>query len=84
ASKYGQTDAIVPGLINIKQFFQPSFDYRLKTNGNPIQDSRVYLEVFEKKMQELLSEIFGQEQNFDQTDDLKKCGFCDFKGICER
>ncbi|MEO9869208.1 PD-(D/E)XK nuclease family protein [Ekhidna sp.] len=84
ASKYGQDNAIVPGLINIKQFFQSDFDYRLKTNGNPIADSRAFLPPFEDKMKELLEEIFSKDQSFDQTEDLKKCTFCDFKGICER
>ncbi|MEO9485182.1 MAG: PD-(D/E)XK nuclease family protein [Ekhidna sp.] len=84
ASKYGEEDAIVPGLINIKQFFQTDFDYRLKANGQPIADSRAFLLPFEQKMKELLEEIFSTEEPFSQTDDLRKCSFCDFKGICER
>ncbi len=84
ASKYGQEEAIVPGLINIKQFFATDFDYRLKTNGNPIADSRAFLPAFEAKMRELLEEIFSAEESFTQTDDLRKCSFCDFRGICER
>lgn len=84
ASKYGQEEAIVPGLINIKQFFATDFDYRLKTNGNPIADSRAFLPAFEAKMRELLEEIFSAEESFTQTEDLRKCSFCDFRGICER
>ncbi|MEP1033127.1 PD-(D/E)XK nuclease family protein [Ekhidna sp.] len=84
ASKHGQENAIVPGLFNIKQFFQPDFDYRLKTNGNPIADSRGFLPQFELKMKELLEQIFSAEEPFNQTEDLRKCSFCDFKGICER
>ncbi len=84
ASKYGHDQEIIPGLINIKQFFQKDFDYRLKTSGNPISDSRPYLELFEQKMKQLLGEVFSKEHPFDQTDDLRKCTFCDFRGICER
>ena len=84
ASKKGSMDAIVPGLINIKQFFQTDFDYRLKRNGIPIPDSRDYLPEFEAKLVNLLEEIFGMNHSFDQTEDLKKCTFCDFKGICGR
>lgn len=84
ASKYGEESSIVPGLINIKQLFQKDFDYRLKTDGNPIADSRTYLSSFEQKMKELLEEIFNTSQPFNQTDDERKCTFCDFKGICER
>lgn len=84
ASKYGQENAIVPGLINIKQFFQSNFDHRLKLNGNPIADARAFLPPFEEKMKALLEEIYSADQPFSQTDDLKKCTFCDFRGICER
>ena len=84
ASKYGEEKEIVPGLINIKNFFQPDFDYRLKTDGNPIPDARPYLGLFEQNMRQLLEEIFSKDHPFDQTDDDRKCTFCDFKGICER
>ena len=84
SSKYGQEEGITPGLVNIKQFFQPDFDYRLKSNGSPIEDARTYLDVFEQKMKELLEEVYDQNTPFDQTEDLGKCTFCDFKGICDR
>ncbi len=83
ASKYGLDQEIVPGLINMKQFFQQGFDYRLKIEGNPVTDSRPYLDSFEQNMRQLLEEIFSKEHPFDQTEDEHKCTFCDFKGICE-
>ena len=84
ASKKGTDDAIVPGLLNMQELFQPEFDLRLKMDGNPLTDSRPYLEVFEAKLTELLTEIYSLEQPFDQTDDESKCQWCDFKGICGR
>ena len=84
ASKYGQEQAIVPGLINIKQFFQTDFDHRLKLNGTPIADARGFLPAFEGKMKDLLEEIYSTQEPFTQTEDLRKCTFCDFRGICER
>ena len=84
ASKHGGENEIVPGLINIKQFFQPNFDYRLKTDGNPVADARPYLGMFEQKLKQLLEEVFSKDHAFDQTEDERKCTFCDFKGICER
>ncbi|MEM6735634.1 MAG: PD-(D/E)XK nuclease family protein [Bacteroidota bacterium] len=84
ASKYGLENAIIPGLINIKEFFQPNFDFRLKSNTSPITDARSYLPIFEQKMKELLNEVFDAKIPFDQTEDLTKCIFCDFRGICER
>ncbi|GAB4250728.1 MAG: PD-(D/E)XK nuclease family protein [Ekhidna sp.] len=84
ASKRGHSEAIVPGLINIKRFFQPDFDYRLKQDGTPISDARIYLDTFEAKLKELLEEIFSLQHPFEQTEDLNKCGYCEFKGICSR
>lgn len=84
ASKYGTEQAIVPGLINIKQFFRSDFDFRLKTKGNPIEDARPYLAAFDENMKSLLSQVFSMEEPFSQTDDESKCAYCDFKGICER
>lgn len=82
--KYGDNDAISSGLINIKQVFQKDFDFRLKMNGVPIQDVRRYLPRFEEKLKELLTEIFSMDVAFSQTQELSKCQFCDFNGICGR
>lgn len=84
ASKKGQKDAIVPGLLNMSELFQPNFDLRLKMSGEHMQDARPHLPEFENHLSNLISEIYGMEQPFDQTEDEKKCSYCDFKGICGR
>ncbi|MEP1097304.1 MAG: PD-(D/E)XK nuclease family protein [Cyclobacteriaceae bacterium] len=84
ASKKGTEDAVVPGLLNMQELFQPDFDLRLKMDGKPLADARPHLEVFESKLNELLTEIYSMEQPFDQTEDEGKCKWCDFKGICGR
>lgn len=84
ASKKGEKDAIVPGLLNMSELFQPDFDIRLKMDGEPLVDARPYLSEFENLLSGLLSEIYNLEQPFDQTEDLKKCSYCDFKGMCGR
>ena len=35
-------------------------------------------------LDELLREIFNPEVAFDQTEELDKCSYCDFKAICKR
>ena len=84
ASKNGTEDAIVPGLLNMQELFQKEFDLRLKMNGEPLTDARPHLEIFESKLSEVLHELYGMEQPFDQTEDESKCQWCDFKGICGR
>jgi hypothetical protein len=84
ASKKGIGDAIVPGLLNMQELFQKEFDLRLTLKGKPLSDARPHLEHFEFKLSELLHELYSMEQPFDQTDDINKCQWCDFKGICGR
>jgi len=82
--KYGDQDAVVPGLINMQELFQPDFDEHLLMDGAPVTDVRPSLPLFEEHLQKLLEEIYGRSQPFDQTNDEQKCRFCDFKGICGR
>ena len=35
-------------------------------------------------LQRLLKEIFDENEPFTQTEDTKKCAYCDFKAICKR
>ena len=72
------------GVVNMQEIFQPEFDLRLKMKGEPVSDARPHLPLFEEKLKELLTEVYSMEQPFDQTEELNKCRFCDFKGICGR
>jgi hypothetical protein len=42
------------------------------------------MDEFEVHLNELLLKIMNPEIPFTQTDDYKKCGYCDFKNICSR
>jgi len=42
------------------------------------------IDSFEVHLNELLLKIMNPEIPFTQTDDYKKCGYCDFKNICSR
>ncbi|HET6991748.1 MAG TPA: hypothetical protein VFJ43_10510, partial [Bacteroidia bacterium] len=42
------------------------------------------LDQFEKSLKELLTDLFDPKKEFAQTEDLKICQLCDFKGICRR
>ena len=84
AAKYGSDDKIVPGIFNIQELFVDDFDFRLKQTGRPVEDARPYLPEFEQRFTNLLKEIYGLSQPFDQTDNQAKCQWCDFKGICGR
>ena len=38
----------------------------------------------EEVVSELLSNLFDRDQLFEQTQDLKRCKYCDFAGVCQR
>jgi ATP-dependent helicase/DNAse subunit B len=42
------------------------------------------LELFEDHLHQLIGNIMSPEIPFTQTDDFKKCKYCDFKNICSR
>jgi ATP-dependent helicase/nuclease subunit B len=43
-----------------------------------------YLPEVEAGVSNVIAEIFDREIPFDQTEDLKVCSYCDYKGICNR
>mgnify|MGYP003342383370 CR=1 FL=1 len=50
--------------------------------GEPIEQS--VLDEFENGLNQLLHTILSPSIPFTQTDDLRKCSYCDFKNICNR
>lgn len=52
------------------------------TNDQPVDDKLI--SNYNTGLQQLISEIFNPEITFKQTDDIKKCGYCDFVRICNR
>lgn len=50
----------------------------------PIEDFSVYDREFREYLNKLLEEIFNPEEAFGQTENLKKCEFCEFRTLCKR
>ena len=40
--------------------------------------------MFEEKLQNLVREIYSPAIPFAQTDDLKRCEYCEFQQLCKR
>lgn len=82
--------SIMPGIYNSKQLFSDDFDVRLRIKPvdqkhfQPLNNIIPYLDDIKKGIQQLFAEIYNSEIPFDQTDDLKKCGYCPYSGICHR
>ena len=50
----------------------------------PVNNFAFYEDEFRERLQNLLQEIYNPEEPFTQTEDTKKCEFCDFRDLCKR
>lgn len=50
----------------------------------PVQNFSLYEDDFRERLSTLLQEIYNPEESFTQTEDLKKCEYCDFRSLCKR
>lgn len=50
----------------------------------PVNNFAFYEDEFRERLQTLLQEIYNPEEAFTQTEDTKKCEFCDFRDLCRR
>ncbi|WP_294550664.1 PD-(D/E)XK nuclease family protein [uncultured Bacteroides sp.] len=50
----------------------------------PVNNFSFFEDEFRERLQALLEEIFDEKEAFTQTEDIKKCSYCDFKAICKR
>ena len=50
--------------------------------GKPVPNE--IMDEFEYRLKGLIDDILNPEKPFVQTEDYKKCGYCDFKNICNR
>ena len=82
---------VTPGLYNVRELFSAGFDVHLmqrdeviKRSATPLIDARGLLPEVKSEMRKLLEEVFDPEVSFDQTDNLRICGYCPYAGICHR
>jgi hypothetical protein len=78
-----------PGLYNMREIFANNFSYlfRIKKGrgaSDEIEDVNPLLDEFEENIRGLLSEIFAPVGTYTQTDDMRKCVYCPYKGLCRR
>lgn len=50
----------------------------------PVNNFAFFEDEFRERLKALLEEIFDEKESFMQTEDIKKCPYCDFKTICKR
>ncbi len=80
---------VAPALLYIHQASQEDHSPVIKMGEPrkeklPITHFALLEDEFRDRLQELLAEIFDPNEPFTQTEDLKKCEYCDFKSVCKR
>lgn len=50
----------------------------------PVNNFTFYEDEFRERLQELLQEIYNPELPFDQTENTKRCEYCDYRSLCKR
>ncbi len=87
-SNSSESAIITPAVFNSKEMFGDKFDYRLKYKDEGksaiLFDATPFLEEYKTHLKQLLEEMYDVNTPFDQTDDVKKCGYCAYKEICRR
>ena len=78
-----------PAIFNLREMFGDDFNPYLQQKqpyktGVEVNDYREFQEEYKDGLTILLEDIYNPEIPFDQTDDLKKCGYCPYKEICGR
>jgi MoaA/NifB/PqqE/SkfB family radical SAM enzyme len=78
-----------PAIFNLREMFEDDFNPYLQQKlpyktGIEVNDYREFADEYEEGLTSLLEDIYNPEVPFDQTEDLKKCGYCPYKEICGR
>ncbi|MGC3947220.1 MAG: PD-(D/E)XK nuclease family protein [Chryseolinea sp.] len=75
---------ILPGLINRINLFDKDFQFGFRMNRAYVTDARDLFPEFQKRLEEVLNELYVSDTPFDQTTNTETCKFCEFREICYR
>lgn len=74
---------IEPCLFYIKKIYNKNFNINIIQNKNVFNSYGDVSEEFENKLSDLIKNIFEVHNNFEQTDDIKRCEYCEYANICK-
>lgn len=74
---------INPSIYSIQSFFKENFDPSVKMNGK-ILDINSIKDEFLSQLNNLLSEIYSENNVFEQTRHQEHCNNCSYRSICRR
>ena len=75
---------IKPVLYSLREIFNTDFKPEILFNKEPVINISEVQNEFIEKLKLLIIEIFHNDVPFEQTTDLQRCKYCDYKIICHR
>ena len=75
-----EEENIVPGIIALQKMSNGVFELKVN-NADLGNDFEAQCDIM---FEQLISDIFENNNPFTQTDDIKVCGYCSFRNICKR
>jgi ATP-dependent helicase/nuclease subunit B len=75
-----------PGIIPFKKYLsEPKCIYTGERNNiKPVSFHKTLMDEFEAELINFVSSVFDERVPFEQTNDLKRCDYCDYAAICNR
>lgn len=80
-NNFCEPEKMQPCIIPFKVFSDEP-KYILGSDKKPLEITRQFLDDFEKRLKEFISEIFEGSIPFNQTGDREICEYCAYNGIC--
>jgi hypothetical protein len=79
---------VAPSLLYIHKAagddYSPVIQMGERSSKAPVNNFSLLEDDFRERLEVLLKEIFSKERPFVQTELTDKCGFCDFRALCQR
>ena len=81
-----QKSNTLPGIFYIRDVFKDDFNTELynKDIKTKVMEYKEYKEDFKRNLTTCLEEIFDPGIPFVQTENIKNCQYCPYKGVCNR
>ena len=86
--RLGKPQKVSPALLYIHRAasddYNPTVQMGKGKEKTYVDDFSLYEKEFRERLTALLEEIFNPDTSFNQTEDVSKCEYCDFKDLCKR
>ena len=82
--KNPSVNTIEPGIIKVKEILSDNYDTSIMYGKVQVRNYLNFSNDFLVELKTVVSDIFNIEGSFSQTEDEKKCSYCDYKNICHK